>query len=170
MKRIILFFLVLFPLLAVAQTQSYKRGYGVDQSKFTNQAIANLAPGAGWYYDWSHSTYLDFEGANVDFVPMTWNGGYNASQLRQFLSEHPNVKYLLAFNEPNFRDQANMTPSQAAAAWPALQAIADEYTRSSLLRRTGAAGALKRVARPTTRPMIGCATSLLPVPNAALII
>ena len=92
MKRISLILLIALPLLVSAQTQSYKRGYGVDQSKFTNQAIANLAPGAGWYYDWSHSTYLDFEGANVDFVPMTWNGGYNASQLRQFLSKHPNVK------------------------------------------------------------------------------
>ena len=126
MKRIILFFLVLFPLLAEAQTQSYKRGYGVDQSKFTNQAIANLAPGAGWYYDWSHSTYLDFEGANVDFVPMTWNGGYNASQLRQFLSEHPNVKYLLAFNEPNLTDQARMTPAEAAAIWTPVVELAKE--------------------------------------------
>lgn len=127
MKKISILLMLMLPMFVSAQTQSYKRGYGVDQSKFTNQAIANLAPGAGWYYDWSHSTYLDFEGANVDFVPMTWNGGYNASQLRQFLTAHPNVKYLLAFNEPNFRDQANMTPSQAAAAWPALQAIADEY-------------------------------------------
>ncbi len=110
-----------------AQTQSDKRGYGVDQGKFSNQALINLAPGAGWYYDWSPNTYLDFEGAGVDFVPMTWNGGYNASALRTFLEQHPSVKYLLAFNEPNFRDQANMTPSQAAAAWPALQAIADEF-------------------------------------------
>ncbi len=127
MKRLLLSVLVLLPLLVCAQTQSYKRGYGVDQSKFSNQALTNLSLGAGWYYDWSHSTYFDFESANVDFVPMTWNGGYNANQLRQFLASHPNVKYLLAFNEPNFRDQANMTPSQAAAAWPALEAIADEY-------------------------------------------
>ena len=127
MKRSLLSLLLLIPLLAFAQTQSYKRGYGVDQSKFSNQAVANLSKGAGWYYDWSHSTYLDFEAAGVDFVPMTWNGGYNANQLRQFLAAHPNVKYLLAFNEPNFKDQANMTPSQAAAAWPALEAIADEY-------------------------------------------
>lgn len=127
MKRFLLTFVILLPLLACAQTQSYKRGYGVDQSKFSNQAIANLSKGAGWYYDWSHSTYLDFETAGVDFVPMTWNGGYNANQLRQFLTAHPNVKYLLAFNEPNFRDQANMTPSQAAAAWPALEAIANEF-------------------------------------------
>ncbi|MBR4564826.1 MAG: carbohydrate-binding protein [Paludibacteraceae bacterium] len=129
MKKIILctLYFVTLSLGSLAQTQSYKRGYGVDQSKFSNEAIANLSKGAGWYYDWSPSSYLDFEGANVDFVPMTWNGGYNASQLRQFLEAHPSVKYLLAFNEPNFRDQANMTPSQAVQAWRKLQQIADEY-------------------------------------------
>lgn len=127
MKKILPILLILLPITLAAQTQSYKRGYGVDQSKFSNEALANLAPGAGWYYDWSPTTYLDFEAAGVDFVPMTWNGGYNKQQLRQILTAHPNIKYLLAFNEPNFRDQANMTPSQAAAAWPALEAIADEF-------------------------------------------
>ena len=127
MKKILPILLILLPITLAAQTQSYKRGYGVDQSKFSNEALANLAPGAGWYYDWSPTTYLDFEAAGVDFVPMTWNGGYNKQQLRQILTAHPNIKYLLAFNEPNFRDQANMTPSQAAAAWPAREAIADEF-------------------------------------------
>lgn len=129
MKR----FSLLISLIAVcaislqAQTQSYKRGYGIDQAKISNQGISYLSKGAGWYYDWSTATYLDFEGANTDFVPMTWNGGYNQTELRNFLKAHPSVKYLLAFNEPNFRDQANMTPSQAAAAWPTLEAIADEF-------------------------------------------
>lgn len=118
---------LLLSAVSIAQTQSYKRGYGVDQGKFSNEALVNLAPGAGWFYDWSHSSYLDFEGAGVDFVPMTWNGGYDANGLRQFLKNHPSIKYLLAFNEPNFQDQAKMTPKQAAAAWPALEAIADEY-------------------------------------------
>jgi len=31
-------------------------------------------------------------------------------------------KYLLGFNEPNFKAQSNLTPQAAAAAWPALQA------------------------------------------------
>ena len=127
MKRSIFLLLLIIPMMVVAQTQSYKRGYGVDQSKFSNEALTNLATAAGWYYDWSPATYLDFENAGVDFVPMVWNGGYNKQQLRQTLAAHPSVKYLLAFNEPNFRDQANMTPSQAAAAWPELEAVADEF-------------------------------------------
>lgn len=128
MKRIISIAVCLLVILtASAQTQSYKRGYGLDQGKFSNEAVQALSKGAGWFYDWSHSTYLDFEGAGVDFVPMTWSGSYDANGLRQFLKSHPSIKYLLAFNEPNFQEQAKMTPKQAAAAWPALEAIADEY-------------------------------------------
>lgn len=34
------------------------------------------------------------------------------------------AKYILAFNEPNFVQQADMTPEAAAARWPELQAFA----------------------------------------------
>ena len=33
-------------------------------------------------------------------------------------------KYLLGFNEPNFKAQSNLTPQAAATAWPTLQANA----------------------------------------------
>jgi hypothetical protein len=33
-------------------------------------------------------------------------------------------RYLLGFNEPNFKAQGDLSPQQAAAAWPALQAHA----------------------------------------------
>ena len=58
---------------------------------------------------------------------MAWNGNFNASALRSFYTEHPDAKFLLGFNEPNFKAQANMTPQQAAAIWPQLEAIADEF-------------------------------------------
>jgi hypothetical protein len=34
------------------------------------------------------------------------------------------ARFLLGFNEPNFGTQANLTPAQAAAAWPQLEQIA----------------------------------------------
>ena len=37
------------------------------------------------------------------------------------------MKYLLGFNEPNFKNQANMTPAQAVEVWPRLEAIAEEF-------------------------------------------
>lgn len=35
--------------------------------------------------------------------------------------------YLLTFNEPNFSDQSNMSPQQAADAWPQVEAVATKY-------------------------------------------
>jgi hypothetical protein len=57
---------------------------------------------------------------------MAWNAA-GIPGVNTWVSNDPKVKYILGFNEPNFIDQANMTPTQAAAAWPQLQAIADQY-------------------------------------------
>lgn len=127
-KRLLLIaFCALMTLPIMAQTKSYKRGLALDQNKTNAADFQALAPGVSWFYNWSTSTFLDGASEGIVFVPMVWNGGYNANDLRNYLSAHPEVEYLLAFNEPNFKDQANMTPSQAAAAWPALQAIADQF-------------------------------------------
>jgi len=106
-----------------------KRGlaYGYHSAK----DLEVLAPNISWWYNWSITPETPvanvFENYGFDFVPMTWNNNYSVSKLRDFLSTHPTTKYILAFNEPNFIGQANMTPSQAAAAWPKLEAIADEF-------------------------------------------
>jgi hypothetical protein len=83
---------------------------------------ANTAPSAAfypavrWWYNWG----LSKTGGNtgIEFVPMIWgsstvNGTIPAGS-----------KYLLGFNEPNFKAQSNLTPQAAATAWPALQANA----------------------------------------------
>ena len=84
-----------------------------------------------WWYNWAVTPELPvrdhYEDYDMDFVPMAWNGAFNETALREFLDEHPNVKYLLGFNEPNFAEQANLTPQQAADLWPQLEAIADDY-------------------------------------------
>jgi hypothetical protein len=58
---------------------------------------------------------------------MLWNGSWNPTALNNYLNAHPEVKYLLAFNEPNYSVQANMTPAQAAALWPQVEAIATAH-------------------------------------------
>ena len=40
------------------------------------------------------------------------------------------AKHLLAFNEPNFYSQSNLTPMQAAKLWPTIEAIAKEVFHS----------------------------------------
>lgn len=109
-----------------AEATSYKRGVSENQFQALAQMEA-LAPGVSWYYTWGNtpgSKFEDFDG--MDFVPMAWNGNYNADRIREYCKTHPQTKYILGFNEPNFKAQANMTPREAADQWPALQALANE--------------------------------------------
>jgi PKD repeat protein len=108
---------------AMAQV-SPKRGMA-----YGNHSIADLnavKPGISWWYNWSDTpdaaiaNYYTSQG--VEFVPMMWNDSYTVANA---IANIPaGAKYLLAFNEPNFNMQANMTPAQAAAAWPKLEQIA----------------------------------------------
>lgn len=104
---------------------------GVAYGHHTPEDLEVLSPGISWWYNWSEvpeTAIADvYDSYGFDFVPMTWNGSFNESKLRQFLASHPQTKYLLAFNEPNFKDQANMTPTQVAAIWPKLEAIAADF-------------------------------------------
>jgi hypothetical protein len=83
---------------------------------------ANIAPGAafypsvGWWYNWSVSRTGGNTG--IEFVPMVWG----SSTVNNTLPS--GSRFLLGFNEPNFKEQSNLTPTAAANAWPALQANA----------------------------------------------
>jgi hypothetical protein len=55
---------------------------------------------------------------------MVWSQGTDTAAMTTYLLANPGIKYLLLMNEPNLVDQANMTPSVAAAQWPKYEAIA----------------------------------------------
>ena len=127
LKKVVVFLLLLFFISeANSQSKSYKRGvsYGFHSEK----DMQNFSKNISWWYNWAaepdiaiRDTYKNY---GVDFTPMSWNGnGINA--VNNWVNQDPNVKYILGFNEPNFTDQANMTPKQAATAWPAFQEIAN---------------------------------------------
>ncbi len=109
-----------------AGAKSDKRG--VSESAFQVKAqMEAIAPGVSWFYNWGPSiggkvADQDF----LEFVPMCWNGSFDADKIRKYVAEHPGTRYLLGFNEPNFTNQANMTPEAAAAKWPEVQALAAE--------------------------------------------
>ncbi|MGQ8337379.1 glycosyl hydrolase [Sunxiuqinia sp. A32] len=128
MKYPVLIFTLLVGMIGV-QGQNSKRG--IAYGHHSPEDLQVLSPELSWWYNWSEAPESSvanvFEDYGFEFVPMTWNGSFSESKLRQFLSNHPETKYLLAFNEPNFLEQANMTPSQVAAQWPRLEAIADEF-------------------------------------------
>lgn len=109
-----------------AEAKSFKRGVSENQFQYKAQMEA-LADGVSWYYNWgmTPSAYL----ANTDYmeyVPMCWNDNYNPDKLREWVKAHPETKYLLGYNEPNFNAQAHMTPAFAASKWPELVSVARE--------------------------------------------
>lgn len=108
--------------------RSNKRGVGFS-SPFYAEDVPILQHAISWVYNWgtSPSAALDaaFTQYGMDFVPMAWNG-VNEASIRAYKQAHPQCKYILAFNEPNLTDQANMTPQQAAEKWPQLKNLAQE--------------------------------------------
>jgi hypothetical protein len=80
---------------------------------------ANVAPGAafypavGWWYNWAAQSSGTAVG--IEFVPMIWNATTVSSTLPS------GSKFVLGFNEPNFFVQANLSATQAARDWQALQ-------------------------------------------------
>ena len=108
--------------------KSAKRGVAFSFTQVTDLPL--MSPYISWDYNWGNTPSNDaamwFDANEMDYCPMCWNGNYNADAIRAFVAAHPNTKYLLAFNEPNLTDQANMTPSKAAELWPPVVALAKE--------------------------------------------
>lgn len=121
---------------AVAQTKSPKRGISWDEKNvaLTPDNLSKMSPGISWLYNWgirpSSEALSSGDGSEIAYVPMCWNGSFNETELRQWLTAHPETKYLLGFNEPNLSwnvGGSQMTSQQAATAWPRLEQIADEF-------------------------------------------
>ncbi|HEX3771231.1 MAG TPA: glycoside hydrolase family protein [Polyangiaceae bacterium] len=102
---------------AAAVTQSCKRGVAMNDGPGAAFAASASAPGVAWFYDWAAQSPGD-ENPRVEFVPMIWGGG----SLTQAVPA--GARYLLGFNEPDFKSQSNLTAQQAASDWPAVQAKA----------------------------------------------
>ena len=114
---------------------SNKRGIGYGtgggQQELSPLDFEIIGERMSWWYDWSPSSNESvrevYPPLGIDFAPMAWGLNFNENNMRQYLDSNPDVKYLLGFNEPNFENQANLTPQQEADAWPILESIADDY-------------------------------------------
>jgi Glycosyl hydrolase catalytic core len=110
-----------------AVAKSAKRGIAYDIAS-ANDLVA-LSPGVSWWYDWAATPNASVAAAYaeayaMDYLPMLWNGSFDAAAVEAFLAAHPSVAYLLVLNEPNLTDQSNLTPQQAAQLWPQYEAVA----------------------------------------------
>jgi hypothetical protein len=94
-----------------------KRGIGSNVAPGPAFARTASSPGISWWYDWG-SQPSSAPPAAIDFVPMIWGKDQVTDTIPSGSS------YLLGFNEPNFKNQSNMSPQQAADAWPGVEAIA----------------------------------------------
>lgn len=129
MKRsLVLLGLFMMVSVVYAQTKSNKRGVGYGYHSVTD--MQNFSKNISWWYNWSPepdaAIKYTYQNYGVDFTPMAWNAS-GITGVSNWVATDNNVKYILGFNEPNFTDQANMTPSAAAAAWPGLETIATNH-------------------------------------------
>lgn len=84
-----------------------------------------LAPGVAWWYDWSPFPPASLsDERRMAFVPMLWNGEFDAARVEAHLQANPSVRQVLVLNEPNLRDQANLAPARAASIWPRFESVA----------------------------------------------
>jgi Glycosyl hydrolase catalytic core len=98
-----------------------KRGMATNTAPSSAFAPSASLPGVAWWYDWSNqaSSGGSGNGAAIEFDPMLWGGASLNGAIPA------GSRYLLGFNEPNFKAQANLTAAQAAADWPTVEAKAN---------------------------------------------
>src|SRR5690349_7763510 len=98
---LILFALVMAVSPTIAQTKSVKRGVAYGSNSKADLGI--LSKSVTWWYNWYHqpesAVVNSYTTYGYDYVPMAWNGAFNKEAMRTFLTAHPDVKYILGWNE-----------------------------------------------------------------------
>lgn len=100
-----------------------------------SEVTALTSGNVSWGYNWYVSDYRDGIGTDKFlFAPMMWGGGEDfeerLSLTDEYLTKHPEAKYLLGFNEPMMKNAyggCDMTPHTAALLWPQVEALAEKH-------------------------------------------
>jgi hypothetical protein len=94
-----------------------KRGVAMNAAPSAVFARGPSVPGLSWWYNWTSQSPGGGD-PGIEYVPMIWGRAAVNDALPA------GSKYVLGFNEPGFKTQSNLTPQQAATAWPTLQSHA----------------------------------------------
>lgn len=115
--------LIIIPLLMVslAALASDKKGVGLADLAAADRLYAL---GVAWYYTWRPTP---IEGSKAEFVPMIWGGSRIQEEIAQ-LRTRGKVRILLAINEPNKTDQANMSVEDVLHLWPDIEPLAERLS------------------------------------------
>ncbi len=88
-----------------------------------------ISAGISWWYNWAYepdqALRAGYSSLGVEYVPMAWGAKSDPADLASKLLAGATT--LLGFNEPNFFEQANLSATDAAARWPAIQSVADSH-------------------------------------------
>ncbi len=97
-----------------------KRGIGTGTKPGSQWREKLQLSGARWFYSWNRVPPENIP-AGVEFIPMVWNGrpGNSYAELGKQLRA-AGYNELLGFNEPDQKDQGNMTVEEALDLWPKL--------------------------------------------------
>ncbi|MCG8925944.1 sigma-70 family RNA polymerase sigma factor [Lentzea sp. CC55] len=101
-----------------AVAASVKKGVSTWNFDGVGKALGDVR--AGWYYNWAVHPDGVTAPKNVEFVPMIWGAKFTDDAT--IARAKAGGRVLLGFNEPDFPEQANMTPEQALDLWPKLAA------------------------------------------------
>ncbi|MCL2061483.1 MAG: glycosyl hydrolase [Firmicutes bacterium] len=114
-------------------------------TRTTTQDMDLLTSGTNpvsWFYNWGGAPGYDTASRNtvaaaaeqrgLMYMPMAWDAGSGfLTTIRSYITSRlgtpHEVEYILAYNEPNFRRQSNLTPQAAGNAWPQFVALAKEF-------------------------------------------
>jgi hypothetical protein len=119
--------LLILPLLLAncATAFSPKRGLSEAACCSSDVYCGDLAAAPfSWSYSWGLAPAARCPGAPAHFEPMFWGAKSIANDSSLFTGS---ATHLLGFNEPNGKDQSNLTPQQAAALWPTVSNAAQAY-------------------------------------------
>jgi len=108
--------------LAGAALAVDKKGIGLGDRSAAERIEALQV---GWYYTWTPHPMSARVAA--EFVPMVW-GGHRLKDHLQAMRQRGCVPTLLAINEPDHVDQANMSVQDVVRLWPELAALAERVS------------------------------------------
>jgi hypothetical protein len=101
--------------------RSRKKGLGMSTKKATAAVERLHALKPAWFYNWG-SNRPEALSADISYTPMIWGYWGNDAGIEKNgeKAKAAGQRELLGFNEPDGKDQANLSVEKALAAWPAL--------------------------------------------------
>lgn len=98
-----------------------KKGVGFSNADGSGDRFSKAVDqlGCGWYYNWTPVPDRQASPIRAEFVPMIWSGR-DATKKNLVRLKKSGFHTLLGFNEPDGKEQANMTVGEALDLWPRL--------------------------------------------------